>query len=193
MSKSCQVCAAWITGAKYCGPCALKPRAVPWQQLWVAFGYTGWQREAIIRMKFHADLQALQQLSTRAVKQARQEFVHKPEARLVALGMHWRRAWERGYNQTELMAQSMAQQLGLVYLPGACQRVLYAPKQHRLARSQRCRDLSGHFKGCRRQVRAKYCIVIDDVITTTSTMRAACQALLDAGAHRVDAWALARS
>ena len=62
-----------------------------------------------------------------------------------------------------------------------------------LSRQQRAGNLSGAFVADPSVVAGRHVVLIDDVVTTGSTVAAAAQALLDAGASGVVVWALARA
>ncbi len=103
----------------------------------------------------------------------------------------------RGYNQAWSLMQALARlQPTPPALPQGLQRTPDAPVLHHLGRRERLAQAQGLFRvppATGSQVRGRRVLVIDDVMTTGATLRAATHALLDAGAAAVDALVVART
>ena len=112
---------------------------------------------------------------------------------IVPMPMHWLRKWKRGFNQAELLARAVARHSGIP-LVNALRRTRRAPAQAGLSASQRRRNAAGSF-GIRRPeaVRGRHILLVDDVLTTGATARAAASVLKRAGAARVTVLTLARA
>jgi ComF family protein len=111
---------------------------------------------------------------------------------VIAMPMHWRKQWERGFNQAELLAQPVAKRYGLK-LSNHLRRKRYTKAQAGLSELQRRENLKDSFAVRRPgQVAGKRVLLIDDVFTTGATLRAAAAVLKNAGAARVSALTLAR-
>lgn len=111
---------------------------------------------------------------------------------VIAMPMHWRKHWERGFNQAELLAQPVAKRYGLK-LAKNLRRKRYTKAQAGLSELQRRENLKDSFAVKHpEQVAAKRILLIDDVFTTGATLRAAAAVLKNAGAARVSALTLAR-
>jgi predicted amidophosphoribosyltransferase len=103
-------------------------------------------------------------------------------------------ARSRGYDQTEGLARGLARQLDLVWAPGLLSKSAGVLRQSELDRRQRFDNVRGAFQarlpkpwvGC-------HILLVDDILTTGATAQACSQALLAAGAGRVDLLVLARS
>lgn len=111
---------------------------------------------------------------------------------VLGMPMHWRKKWDRGFNQAELLAQPVAKRYGLKLSSNLARR-RYTKSQAGLTESQRRANLKDSF--CVRkaeQVRAKRVLLVDDVFTTGATLRAAAESLKAAGAAHVSALTLAR-
>lgn len=112
----------------------------------------------------------------------------QPDA-LVPIPVHWRRFWKRGFNQADRLAQGLSRQLHIPVWSGLGQ-TRATPKQQHLKRAAR-RQQQERF-----QITANpaglHLVLIDDVMTTGSTVNDAAKLLLSAGALRVDVWALCR-
>ncbi|MGC2657650.1 MAG: ComF family protein, partial [Bryobacteraceae bacterium] len=112
---------------------------------------------------------------------------------VVAMPMHWRKRWERGFNQAELLASPVARFYG-VKLSRCLRRSRYTKAQASLGQQDRLKNLEGSFSvRTPDAVAGKRILLVDDVFTTGATLRAATSALKGAGASHVSALALARA
>ena len=110
---------------------------------------------------------------------------------LCPLPAHWRRRWQRGFDQSQRLTDRLAGLWKMPSLP-ALQRQQSTPMQQGLSRSQRRRNLRGAF-ACARPVSGLKLVLVDDVMTTGSSARAASECLLRHGAAEVRVWTLART
>ncbi|HEX8762704.1 MAG TPA: phosphoribosyltransferase family protein [Candidatus Saccharimonadales bacterium] len=92
------------------------------------------------------------------------------------------RVRQRGYDQSALIARHVARQLGLPFRPLLCRR----GRQRQLGknRSQRATQLASVFWTNKNLTNTEI-LLIDDVITTGSSMHAAGRILTQAGASRI--------
>lgn len=101
---------------------------------------------------------------------------------------------ERGYNQSELIAKSILQNdlaRTLLYAPQWFEKIKETPKQSRSENKEaRMKNLVDCFSADER-VGGKYVILVDDVVTTGSTLSEARTTLLSAGARDVFAFTIA--
>ena len=106
--------------------------------------------------------------------------------------LHERRLVLRGYNQAALLARHLATEMGVSMATGALVRRVDAPPQAELGRAARRANLVDAFAVVRpERVRGRAIALVDDVMTTGSTLHACAVALLSAGARRVDRFVLA--
>jgi ComF family protein len=111
---------------------------------------------------------------------------------LVPVPLHRRRERERGYNQSDLLAEEAGGHLGVPVESGLLRRTRdTAPQVSVSGHQQRRQNIEGAFQASA-DVRGLRVLVIDDVVTTGSTMSACASALKAAGASPVWGLALAR-
>lgn len=111
---------------------------------------------------------------------------------LVAVPLHPRRLRERTFNQADEIARPIARAFGLLQRSGGIRRALYTGAQTGLARAERLVNLERAFQ-VRQRLDGVRIAIVDDVITTGATVNALAAALKEAGAARVEAWAVART
>lgn len=76
----------------------------------------------------------------------------------------------RGFNQAEVIAQSIADKTNIVTTFEHYKRAKYTRPQSKSSKSQRAEQISGVFK-LTKPISAKHLIVLDDVFTTGSTLK----------------------
>jgi ComF family protein len=119
------------------------------------------------------------------------EDLHEDLHAVAFIPIHAARRRERGYNQAELIARGVADALGLPLLD-VMRRTRYTGTQTALSEQQRLVNLQNAFiVHSPDLIRNARILLIDDVLTTGATLNTAAEALLMAGARRVDALTIA--
>jgi ComF family protein len=156
--------------------------------------YEGRLRDAVLRAKSPGG-EGLADFLGRVLAEIRGEAIRNSEIDLVApVPLHWWRKWTRGFNQAEAVARELAAQLGAPFAPRLLRRVRWTARQVQLSRETRRENLRGAFRVVRgARLAGKTVLVVDDVMTTGSTLGEVARTLLSAGAERVIAVVLART
>jgi ComF family protein len=116
-----------------------------------------------------------------------------PAAVVIPMPLHPCRHVERGFNQSHEIARVVSRLLDLELAGRALQRIRATAPQVGLDRVARAGNLRGAFSADPRQVAGKHVVLVDDVVTTGSTVGEAASALRAAGAAAVEVWAAARA
>ena len=183
--------------------CRYCRQASPPFQRAVAFGpYRGRLKDAIHAFKYERMKPAAHRLGfmlASAIAPLREEV---PGGMLVIpIPLHRTRQAHRGFNQAEALAAQALKALGrtqpgwrLELAPRSLMRLRPAPAQAGLTARQRRLNVRGAFSiGDVAAVEGKDVLLIDDVMTTGATVRAASAVLLRAGAASVRVATLARA
>ena len=170
-----------------CGQCLTNPP--PWSGAAFHGLYKTALRHVLLRLKFDGHLYLAPLLGIFL-----QEAAHclpRPDA-LVAVPQYSDHLRQRGYNQAHELAKALSAQSGLQLTPGLLHRTRPGPVQ--IGLSARARpDNVRHSFAAAPQVKDRCLWLVDDVMTTGSTLRTACLALRHAGAARVDILVVART
>ncbi|MFA6271772.1 MAG: phosphoribosyltransferase family protein [Patescibacteria group bacterium] len=112
---------------------------------------------------------------------------------IVPIPLHKKRLAERGFNQSELIGNHVAEILQLKINPKLLIRTKNTKSQMTLNKADRILNMQKSFV-CPdpAQVKGKDIILIDDVLTTGTTIREAAQALKASGCRSVSAIVLAK-
>jgi ComF family protein len=111
---------------------------------------------------------------------------------LCAVPLSYERERSRGFNQSAEISRSAATESGIDYVGGLLLRVRDAAPQMTLKRTERRRNVKGVF-AVRGEVAGRHVGVIDDVMTTGSTLDELARTLKAAGAARVSNFVIART
>ncbi|WP_084032005.1 ComF family protein [Desulfonatronum lacustre] len=192
--------------ATLCLDCRVAPP--PWEDAFFYGPYEGRLKALVLRFKFQAQLglgEVLHGLLRRSL-----EFRDVPGHDLIVpVPLHPRRLRGRGFNQSLELARGLAQdkfggksggKFGGKFAgrygrlePHALVRLRDTPPQHTLPRAVRRRNLAGAFLADPARVRGRSVLLVDDILTTGATVRAATRELKRCGATRVDLLVLARA
>jgi ComF family protein len=117
-----------------------------------------------------------------------------PDALLIPVPLHRWRIWQRGFNQSLLIARYIADRSGQDVVPEAIVRIKQTSPLGGLSRNARAKEVGGAFRcegGNPQRVKGRNVLLVDDVYTTGATTNACAAVLKRAGAKtvRVLAWA----
>ena len=112
---------------------------------------------------------------------------------IVPMPLHWRKRWQRGFNQSELLARDLGRRTNTP-VKNALRRVRFTAAQAGLTNAKRRLNVSGAFrpkkKGALNGLRV---LLVDDVMTTGATAASCARALKMAGARSVTLLTVARA
>ena len=181
----CPVCARPSPLAATCGRCL--QRAPGFDHTVAAFAYAFPVDKLIQAVKFSEQLALVNQLAEALA----QRITTRPDG-IVAMPLHPLRLRERGFNQSLLLAQQLAKQLGIPLLRDACERTRNTTPQSTLPWQQRGKNMRKAF-ACSADLSGQHIAIVDDVMTTGASIEALAQTLRRAGASQISAWVIART
>jgi ComF family protein len=164
----------------------------PYDRARAVAAHTGSMRTLVHALKFH-DRHDVRRLLGRWLVEAGRELLADAEI-VVPVPLARRRLLARRFNQAAVLAREVSRLTGLGYEPQLLARTRATASQVGLSRGQRRRNVAGAFAVPRRlapRAEGRKILLVDDVITTGSTVGACARALRRAGAARVDVLALA--
>ncbi len=178
-----------------CGRCRTAPP--PWSRALagVDYGYP-WDR-LLAQLKFRDRPELAEAIAAPLLARLRAEGAPAASGpRVLPVPLARGRLRERGYNQSWELARRLAGALGLEARPDALLKARDTARQLSLPRAARGANLRGAFfvsPARAAWVRGARIALVDDVLTTGATARAAAQALRAAGAREVELWVAART
>jgi ComF family protein len=208
IEQACGRCGLPVTAGEYAAPpapgdfapgCAqCRDRKLPYRRCFAPCGYEFPLARLIQALKYEGALAHGRVLGTLLARAASRlggpcAGDRRSIDAVVPMPLHVDRLVERGYNQSWEIARFTAAELGLPCLPQSLRRVRGTRPQVGLPREQRLANVRGAFQALPRDVAGRRIVLLDDVVTTGSTVAAAAQSLVDAGARSVDVWCVARA
>lgn len=145
----------------------------------------------IHQFKFGQQVQLDQWLANQLARRAQDHYSSLPDC-LIPVPLFRQRTRERGYNQSLLLARQLGRQLAIPVDYSSCYRVRNTPPQSELPAKQRRKNIKGAFD-LSKPLKHGHIALIDDVMTTGSTLRELASLLKSRGVNKVDAWVIART
>lgn len=185
----CSLCGYPRGGSRVCPGCGhLSPHFTEIRSLAV---YSGCIRTAVQRLKYQNDL-SIGALFTDALCGIVQSNSWKVDL-IIPVPLSQERYASRGYNQAAVLARPMALQLDCAFDPKSLTRNRNTTSQVELDAETRRKNLEGVFSAGGHALEGKNILIVDDVITTGSTINECAKAVEEAGAKEVYGVSLGRS
>jgi ComF family protein len=152
---------------------------------WIGAG-TG--KEIVHALKYDGWKRVAEGIGSRIARLQFPEDVVEERSALIPVPLSRGRLRERGFNQVEVIARCLAPRWNLPVWSDALVRVASSRSQTRLTPGERQGNVAGAFTVpafARQSIRGAHLILVDDVVTTGATLRAAAAALFAAGARTI--------
>lgn len=180
---NCKLCSSSIDSfLNICTQCIENSR--PWKLGFSPLVFKGQSREAIHKFKYNSQLI----ISRLLVNLMIESLIASEDLNfscITCVPMHWTKKIRRGFNQAEILAQGIADKIDVTYkdlLIRKSQNSAQALKN----KSQRKSNISQIFKINEKQkVPEGVILLVDDVLTTGTTLTACSKVLLDNGAREI--------
>lgn len=183
----CPQCAVPTPDSQVCGACLQHPPAHAYTL--AALSYAFPVDQLIQALKYQQRLAIAPVLGRALALAARSR--PRPDL-LIPMPLHPKRLQQRGFNHATEIARVIADELSLPLDTSICERVRDTPPQVALAYDQRRRNVRDAFV-CHGKVAGKRVALIDDVMTTGTSLGELAKTLKKAGAFEVEAWVVART
>ena len=185
----CQACAQPNAGGGgVCPACLLNPPR--WQRMLAPFQYRGLAREYLLQLKF-ADATHLARTLGERGGTAFAEVDPRPDT-LLPVPLHRARLLERGFNQADEIARVWSRLFDIPIDRRALARSRPTPSQSGLTAARRRTNVRNAFTYTPRRP-YRHVALVDDVVTTGSTVDEVTRILHRGGVEFVEVWALARA
>ena len=190
LGPACVRCALPLASdGQLCGQCQQQPPA--FDRVIAPFRYAPPLDYLVQRLKFHQDL-AMGRLLGQLLTETLATQPGPRPAVILPVPLHRRRLAERGFNQALEIGRPLRDALGIPLDPRLAQRVRPTETQSRLPARERQRNLRRAY-ALGAVPLPDHIAILDDVMTTGTTVNELARLLKGAGVARVEVWVVART
>ncbi len=174
-----------------CGVCLKKPP--PFAMARAAALHEGAIRDLIHRLKYDGKVQVRRPLALLVAERLAGFAAHASSDLLLPVPLHVKRIRERGFNQAILLGELLAREWRIPFERSLLRRIRWTEPQVNLAAAERAANVRGAFAvGDPANVKGRRVMLVDDVLTTGSTVSECSRVLRMAGALEVFVVTVAR-
>lgn len=186
---ACTRCATPLAAGDICGACLKK--APPFACTLATFSYREPLAGLLHRLKYRGRLEAARLLGELMAEDLARRVERVPQC-IVPVPLHSERLRERGYNQALELARPLARHFRVPVDYCHCHRDKATQAQTDLSPGERMRNVRGAFV-VERPYCARHVAIVDDVMTTGSTVGEFARSLHASGVEQIDVWVCART
>lgn len=188
VSGDCRICNRPLEYGDICASCFAGPHHL--ERVYAATTYSGPIRDVIARFKYGNNRPLAGELAAIMARRLAGEAI--TSSLIVPVPLHRRRAKERGYNQSELLARGLAKLLQLPVATRALERIVDTRSQVGLKENERLANVKNAFRADPALVAGQDLLIVDDISTTGATLAACARECKRAGAKTVRAAVVGR-
>lgn len=186
----CPACAKANTEARLCADCLIRPQTFI-DKSRALFQYQYPVNHLIIHMKYKQGLDVANHMGEMLGELFIEDDSALPDC-IIPVPLHRRRLIARGYNQAVELARPLSRQIGIKLDTSSCKRIRATTPQASLPAKKR----KGNVRNAFSVIEAcdyEHVLLVDDVITTGSTVNELARMLSLAGVRRIGVLAVARA
>jgi len=189
----CQRCGQPYPGSGPCPDCRENPTRL--EKVRSVYSFGGTLQEAVLRLKLSRKTRLAAFFADRIAKADLPDLDLRDQDMLVPVPLHKSRQADRGFNQAQLICRRLSRLLNVPLARFHLERIRPTPSQFTMqSKKERRENLKGAFSvKDRHPFGGKRICLVDDVVTTGSTLGACADALVKSGANRVVAVTVART
>lgn len=191
--ESCKQCATSLkelnSETAICGSCIANPPS--FTQIIALFEYQDPAIKWITSLKFNQQLKYARILGKLLAIQIQKRQQPLPQL-IIPMPLHKKRLRERGFNQALEIAKPIAKQLKINLDFESCQRVKPTVAQSSLPAKERYANVKSAF-ALTKPVQTRHVAIVDDVVTTASTVNELSKLLKKSGVEMIEVWCGARA
>lgn len=189
-TDACPACAKPDSASRLCADC-LNKRKTFIDKTWALFDYHYPVNRLIQHIKFNQGIDVANYLGGMLGELFLKYKAARPDC-IIPVPLHCRRLIARGYNQSVEIARPVSRQLGIKLDTSSCKRIRATTPQADLPAKKRRQNVRNAFS-VSKSLDYRHVLLIDDVITTGSTVNELARMLSLAGVRQVDVLAVARA
>lgn len=187
------MCALPTIDGSICTSC--REKALPWRIMIAVSDYNRPLKQLVHQLKFNGRIELAHALARllllRWLTYRHQIGIPKPDL-VLSVPLFFFRQWQRGFNQTAILAKLLAYWLNCDCPSQYLLRNKATLAQKQLSANQRRKNLIDAFV-CRNMLQQKRILLVDDVVTTGSTVEEICHTLKSCNAGEIQIICLCRT
>jgi len=182
--SSCQVCGRLLTRGTTCHDCKSSP--FRFKYVFSVGPYDGMLKDKIYQFKYGGRRDLAKGFSKLMAESINSFCNFREFGIIIPVPLYWKKQSERNYNQSYLLARELAKRTKIPLGKTVLIKVSDTPSQTSLNREMRRSNLLGAFQAENTGViTGKRVLLVDDIVTTGSTVSECTKVLLEAGASEV--------
>lgn len=194
-SPLCPVCGvSFLTGGgidHLCGRCIASPPS--YDKASAPFVYEGAIRDLVHMLKYDRKIQCRRPLGLLMAERLSESVMKDAPELIIPVPLHLKRLRQRGFNQAILLGEVLSREWGIHLERKAMIRTRWTEPQINLAAAERAANVKGAFEVAEPgKIKGRMIVLVDDVMTTGSTVSECAKVLKKAGAAGVHVVTVAR-
>lgn len=135
-------------------------------------------RQIPYRIKYSGDIAAGRYFGKMLGKKLSGSELFSDVDAVIPVPLHWTRRWKRGYNQAEVIASAVADEIKAPVMTDILKRCRKTKTQIKLDKEKKALNVADAFKAYQNpSEELRHVIIVDDVFTTGNTSASCCSAL----------------
>ena len=189
-SRTCAQCGQILAAeTDYCGRCINNPPF--YDECFCPFEYQTPIKDLICALKYNDKAEYAKMIGRLLASEVKQNQTSLPDA-IIPVPIHISRLRSRGFNQSKLIADQVGKELNIKVLNNVITKTKATPAQAQQSLINRKKALRNCF-AMQKKLCAQNVAIIDDVVTTGSTVNEIAKILKKNGVDYIQVWGLAHT